>query len=250
MNAETFAAALASARTLAQVDDLAKILWTAYGNGALTDIEAENLAGLVEARRREIRPQDRTAVRAPHVPKTPTSFFPAKRHYPVSPDKHASRERRRRLAASGPMPPALACHFTTGQLAVLRIVADEVKDKGACTLPLASIAARAGVCVTLARDAIRLAAGDGILVIEERRQHRAPNKPNLIRIVSREWRCWIDRGRRGGSKFLESTGRKTFPTPENLAPACEKDNRQASDPRFRATGGDRGVVKAVGNRGG
>ena len=30
------------------------------------------------------------------------------------------------------MPPALASRFTTGQLAVLRIVADEVAAKGAC----------------------------------------------------------------------------------------------------------------------
>src|SRR3954454_3368543 len=35
--------------------------------------------------------------------------------------------RRRHLAASGPMPPALACRFTVSELAVLKIVGDEVR---------------------------------------------------------------------------------------------------------------------------
>jgi hypothetical protein len=175
-------AALSTARTLAHVDELARDLWQAYGAGKLTDAEAENLAARIEDLRRELRPQDRTAVRAPHVldlPRRTASHFPAKNKAPTSPDRAASKERRRRLAFSGPLPPALAARFTPGQVAVLRIVADEVRDKGACALPLGAIAARAGVCVTLARDAIRLAAGDGLLVIEERRQHRAPNKPNV-----------------------------------------------------------------------
>ena len=47
------------------------------------------------------------------------------------------------LAASGPMPPALAAHFTVGQLAVLRIVGDEVRANGSCALTLAEIGARA-----------------------------------------------------------------------------------------------------------
>jgi hypothetical protein len=102
--------------------------------------------------------------------------------------------------------------------------------------------------VTLARDAIRLAAGDGLLVIEERRQHRAPNKPNIVRVVSREWRTWIMRGRGGGSIFLGGTDSKVISNPENLAPACGKDMRQAHDVRFRATGGGRGGGKAVGNK--
>jgi hypothetical protein len=202
---ETFAAALAGARSLAAIDDLAKNLWAEFAAGRLTDEQAENLAGRIEDRRREIRPQDRTAVRVPDLPRTPKSFFPQKRGNPTSPDRAASKARRRRLASSGPMPPALACMYTTGQLAVLRVVADEFRDKGACGLPLGAIAARAGVCVTLARDAIRLAAGDGLLVIEERRQHRAKNLPNRVCVVSREWITWIKRGPGGGSKFLGAT---------------------------------------------
>jgi hypothetical protein len=202
---ETFTAALAGARTLARIDDLARDLWQEFAAGRLNDEQAENLAARVEDRRREIRPQDKTAVRVPDLPRIAASYFPAKNKNPTSPDRAASRARRRRLACSGPMPPALACMFTTGQLAVLRIVADEFRDKGACELPLGAIAARAGVCVTLARDAIRLAAGDGLLIVEERRQHRAKNLPNRVRVISREWITWIKRGPGGGSKFLGAT---------------------------------------------
>jgi len=44
------------------------------------------------------------------------------------------------------MPPALAAKFTQGELAVLRIVADEVRRTGSCVRTVAEIAARAGVC--------------------------------------------------------------------------------------------------------
>ena len=47
-----------------------------------------------------------------------------------SPDRQRSIERRRRLAASEPLLPQLASRFTTGELAVLRIVGDEVKAHG------------------------------------------------------------------------------------------------------------------------
>src|SRR3978361_1666639 len=64
-------------------------------------------------------------------------------------------ERRRRLAASGPMPPALAARFSTGELAALRIVADEVQARGRCELCLDAIAARAGGARSTAKRALR-----------------------------------------------------------------------------------------------
>jgi len=36
--------------------------------------------------------------------------------------------------------------FTTGELAVLKIVTDEVRDRGQCARPVDAIAARAGIC--------------------------------------------------------------------------------------------------------
>ena len=192
-----FGAALGAARTLASVDDIARALWAAYGAGTVTDDDAERTGAAIEDARRRIRPADTVRVRAPAVPLAAVSMFPPRRRRCVSPDRAASRDRRRRLAYSGPLPPALAAGFTTGQLAALRIVADEVRMRGACALPLCEIAARAGVGVTTARNALRLAAGDGLLLIVERRRHGAPSLPNVVRIVSREWTVWIARAGRG-----------------------------------------------------
>ena len=92
------------------------------------------------------------------------------------------------------MPPQLANQFTTGELAALRIVADAVRDRGFCILTLGEIAARAGVCVTTARNALRTAAREGLVTIEERRRDKRPNLANVVRVVSREWKTWIERG--------------------------------------------------------
>jgi hypothetical protein len=187
-----FTAALERARTLAHVDDIARDLWRAYGAGMIGDGDAERVTAHIEEARLRIRPADTVRARAPGVRLGAVSMFAA-----------------RRLAYSGPLPPALAAGFTLGQLAVLRIVADEVRAKGTCELALEAIAARAGVCVTLARNAIRLAAGDGLLLIVERRRHGASSLTNVVRIISREWRAWVMH-RGGGSKMANPSDNKSF----------------------------------------
>jgi hypothetical protein len=226
----SFDGALSAARTLTHVNDLAHELWQAYGAGKITDTEAENLAARIEDRRREIRPQDRTAVRAPQVPRVAKSFFPPKRRYSSSPDRAASRARRRDHALSGPLPYPLARHFTDGQLATLRIVGDEVRAKGFCDLTIGEIAARAGVCANTARDAIRAAALDGLVTIEERRRHRAKNLSNVVRIISREWKVWIERGRRIGSNRFESTDNKGLQPSKNQSSCGKKGKGDRATP--------------------
>ncbi len=184
-------AAIEDARTLAQMDALSRQVWQGHGSGVLADDEAQGLAERLHARRGSIR----EGIRPVGIPAGRASLFPA-RARSISPDRAASRDRRRLLACSGPMPPALAARFTTGQLAVLRIVADEVAAKGVCGLCIDAIAARAGVCRRLAQAAIRLAAGDGLLTVEERRHEGRKNSPNLVRIISREWQAWMRRGQR------------------------------------------------------
>ena len=187
----TMTAAIDGARTLAQMDELSRQVWQGHGSGALADEEAQALAERLHGRRSAIR----EGIRSVSIPAGRASLFPPRRSV-TSPDKAMSRDRRRLLACSGPMPPALASRFTTGQLAVLRIVADEVAAKGVCGLCVDAIAARAGVCRRLAQGAIRLAEGDGLLTIEERRHEGRKNSPNLVRIISREWQTWMLRGRK------------------------------------------------------
>jgi hypothetical protein len=209
MFVDTIEAAIGGTKAHARLNDLAQDLWKTWGAGTITDAEAERLGALLETQRGKIRLLDTTAARAPHVPRQiGVSVFPLKRRASYSPDRAASMTRRRRLAASGPMPPALAARFTTGELAALRIVADEVRERGSCSLTMGEIAARAGVSTCTARNGIRGAARDGLVTVEERRRHMAPNLSNVVRVISREWRTWIERTpklRGGGSKKFEST---------------------------------------------
>jgi hypothetical protein len=82
-----------------------------------------------------------------------------------------------------------------GELAALRIVSDEVREKGHCDRTLGEIAARAGIGRTSAQNAMRPAATMGLLTVQERRREGQKNLPNVVRIVSREWQLWIKRGR-------------------------------------------------------
>lgn len=224
MEAQAALATIAGARTLAQLEACSRAVWPAWSAGRLSDAQAQSLAEAIEARRRAVRGLDTVAIRVPTVAAAAQAvgrprWFPPKRKRAVSPDRRASLERRRLLAASGVMPPALASRFTVGELAALRIVADEVRDKGACRLPLGAIAARAGIGATTARNGLREAAAQGLLTIEERRR-RGPNLPNVVRVISAEWIAWIVRGGRakaaspsfegGGSKKPETTGSHSY----------------------------------------
>ena len=62
-----------------------------------------------------------------------------------SPNRKASRDRRRMLGGSSALPDNLRPHYTEGQRAVLCVIAFEIKHHGVCDLPIDAIAARAGV---------------------------------------------------------------------------------------------------------
>jgi hypothetical protein len=101
------------------------------------------------------------------------------------------------------MPPALACKFTVGELAVLRIVGDEVRQHGHCDRCVDEIAARAGVCRSMVKNAIREAARLGLLTVQERRREGRRNLPNVVRIVAKEWTTWLARGGRSTRSAAE-----------------------------------------------
>jgi hypothetical protein len=211
--AQQLAGAIAAA-PLSTLDDLSRDVWRALAAGMLDDTDAQQLAEVIHARRTVARALE-TAGRAQEGRPGPArswSYFPPPRP-PQGPQSRArSLVRRRRLAASGPLPPHLAARFTCGELAALRIVADQVRASGgrhvmtgSCARTLPEIAARAGVSVSTARNAIRTAARLGLLTVEERRRHCAPNLANVVRIVSAEWLAWLVRGR--GFKNLNPTDR-------------------------------------------
>jgi len=181
-----------------ELDRLAQEVWAAHGAGAIDDATAQAAAEAIQARRKaEAKP-------SPFL--SSTSSVPGcgrqKPKRPTSPDRRASIERRRRLVASGPLPPPMAARFTWGEQAVMRIVGDECRQHGCCALHIDAIAARAGVHRTTVQNALREAQGRGpipgqpIVTVQERRRRGQRSLTNIIRIVSTEWTDWLRKGRR------------------------------------------------------
>src|SRR5918997_3195745 len=214
MFADQMSAAINAARPLTRLDDLSKVIWQGFSAHAVTDDQAQALPSLIHPRRLVVRGE----VKPIGIPPGRPSIFPPRR-LQRPPLRSVAIARRRHLAASGPMPPSVACKFTVGELAALRIVTDEVREKGHCNRTIAEIAARAGVCRTTAQNAIRAAAAMGLLTVQERRRQGQKNLPNVIRIVSREWLQWIRRGGySGGRSVSKSIGfKKLDPTDKRFS---------------------------------
>src|SRR3954453_20549647 len=94
---------------------VASLLWRAYAAGQVSEAEAQVLSDLIEAKRVIPVPPTRPRLRVGSRPRTPESLA-----------------RRRRWAASGALPPALAARFTLAEIAVLAVVAAEVLRHSRC----------------------------------------------------------------------------------------------------------------------
>src|SRR3954449_7816830 len=202
---DQMAAAIDGARTLTRLDHLSRSIWQGLTAGAVADDDAQALAERLHARRGVVRGE----IKPVGIPPGRPSLFPPRR-LQRTPQRPVAIARRRHLAASGPMPPALACKFTVSELAVLRIIGDEVRLHGCCDRCVDELAARAGVCRRMVQNAIREAARLGLVTIEERRREGCRNLPNVVRIASKEWTIWLARG-----------GRATRPQAEPLT-GCKK----------------------------
>src|SRR5215207_6570584 len=227
MFCDQMTAAIDGARTLTRLDHLSRSIWQGVTAGAVADDEAQALAERLHARRSVLRGE----IKPVGVPVGRPSIFPPRR-LQRAPQRPVAIARRRHLAASGPMPPALACKFTVSELAVLRIVGDEVRQHGQCDRCVDEIAARAGVCRRMVQNAIREAARLGLLTVEERRREGRRNLPNVIRVVSKEWMVWLARGGRASRPAAEPLiGVK------KITPTDRTDKREPSrmsEPSFAA----------------
>jgi hypothetical protein len=238
--------------------------WVKHTHGRLTVDEYKNLqeAGLarmgeLENPQVETRPKPRQAPShspraAAHSPRaSPVKASPVGRgggrpRQPRSPERQRRLNRKRRLAASGPLPPALASRYTEGERAVLRIVGDDCRDKGCCTDSINEIAARAGVRRTTVQNTLRTARRPEermprLIDVRQRRRHGEKSLTNVIRIVSAEWRLWLTKG--GG--FKKSNTAETMPVqnrnhpgPMGIGPLWQQyskpyDPGSESDPRWR-----------------
>ena len=162
------------------------------------------------------------------------------------------RERRRRWAASGRLPPGLAAKFTHAEQGVLALVAAEVVRRGDCRLAVGHIAAIVGVSETTVRNAIREARKLGLVTVEERPVTGFRNLPNIVRIVSAEWTAWLRLARKssipqgGGCKSPQRTPTQVPDLGESRKPGPSKGCRQAAGDLDRS---GQSRIRAVGRTG-
>src|SRR5215212_5714458 len=150
-----------------ELPKLSAQLWKAYAAGQVTETQASEISERIETRK-ALPAQERTPRRrVGSRPRTPESM-----------------ERRRRWAYSNRLPRQLKASFTVGELAVLAVIATEVERGGTCTLPNDQIAAIAGVCRSMVKNALREARARGLVSIEERRKTPRYNAPNVVRIIA------------------------------------------------------------------
>jgi hypothetical protein len=173
--------------------DIGRQLWQSWGAGSIGDGEAEYLTSCIERRRplgRRTAPGYATPL-GKLTSRIGSRFTP--RQPQRSPNRKASRDRRRMLGGSSALPDNLRQHYTEGQRAVLCIVAGEVKHHSICDLPIDKIAALAGVCRTTVQTTMHEARRLGHITITERPQHGRKSLTNIAQIRSPEWRVWVCR---------------------------------------------------------
>jgi hypothetical protein len=101
--------------------------------------------------------------------------------------------------------------YTSGETAVLTVIARECQRKGTCDLAYARIADLAGICLTTVKNAIRTARRNRALFVQERRVPGRKNLTNIITIFSKEWKDWIKRSGIGGKKMPAYTNEDKQP---------------------------------------
>ena len=229
MIVEEMAAAIRTCARAA-LDDVMRALWAAHAAGQVTDDEAESLSVVIEARRgtshaarammgsagspgiegRQTVPplsaEEGFTASPQNLPVRPVLISPdlgRLRGVRVSlipcPKRAEARERSRRWASAGRMPPNIAMKFTTGEQAALGVIAFEFAKRQFCDKSHREIGDVAGVSESTVKRAIRQARKLGLLTVQERRLSRYRNDTNVIRIIGKAWLAWIDlRGARGG----------------------------------------------------
>src|SRR5215212_6565690 len=140
-----------------------------------------------------------------------------------------SMERRRRWAASGALPPALASRFTLAEQAVLAVIAAEHRKRDDCRLTNKEVADVAGVSITTVKNALRAARVLNLLTIEERRLTAFRNASNVVRVVDPSWHTWLRLG--GGGKSVSRS-----PTQLKIPTLAQRNGLRAAEGQGARTG--------------
>ncbi len=165
-------------------DDVVRQLYRDAAGGRITLEEASAVHEAIEARRMATKD-------APRPMRRPSLFPVRKPQRPRAPGEVVAR--RRRVAASGALPPSIAALFTPAETAALAIVAAEVRRHGRCELALDVIAAIAGCSRSTVKNALRSAVVHGLVAVSVRPVRGAKNRTNVVTIVDPAWSAWLRR---------------------------------------------------------
>ncbi|MEW6454410.1 MAG: hypothetical protein AB1490_27475, partial [Pseudomonadota bacterium] len=132
-----FQKAIDAARSSEALDAICKQVSLWWGDGRLTDSDADALLERIQ--------RLRGTQRAPAKPLAASRSMPRRHRLRSKAELDACRRRKRTLASDGSMPPQLRENYTEGERAVLWVIAAEVRAKGTCVLTIGEIADRAGV---------------------------------------------------------------------------------------------------------
>ena len=175
--------AVEAAHTLSDISGLERTIWRAAWPNYVNDADAQELAQVLHNKKRKFTSSVNSAAR-------PIGFAKPKARI-TGPKKAAAIARRRRLASCWPLPPHLTSHFTTCELAALRVIADDMKRHGVCTMFNDKIAAIAGTCRTIVKSALRKARALRLLTVDERRRAGQRSLTNVVRFLCTAWKQWI-----------------------------------------------------------
>ena len=193
MLSEHIEAALRGSLTGPALEDIARAMWGALGEGLLSWEEAGRLDELVR--------EHRARMAALGGQRGPVGVFAAVAAAVKARAAPAAQLRPPGVAGAAPgrgvlggMPSSLARLFTPGQVAVLSVVGREAaRGRPTCELPLSQIEALAGVGRTTAQEALRLAKGLGLVWVRERRRRGERSETNVVTVLSKGWWRWLKR---------------------------------------------------------
>jgi hypothetical protein len=120
------------------------------------------------------------------------SRFP-ERVYQRSPDKAASLERKHLFGGMRVLPDHIGRKCTEGVRAVAAVIGLEWKRCGSVSMYVDTIVAKAGLSRSMWHVASRALQKMGMIEVIEDRDDKRPNGKNTVRILSEQWRKWINR---------------------------------------------------------
>ena len=237
------------ALTPAQLDEAALAVSRALSEETIGETEAQQFYERIDGRRpkRAKWPAPFMESLGKHTPRAVSRFEPRKRS--KSPDREASKARRRKFGGCGALPATLRQFYSEGQRAVLAIISLECRGHGACTLSVNEIGARAGAGHTLVQNTLREARRNGHIRVQERPRRGQKHLTNRVTITAPDWQAWNKKyvAKQGGSGF--TFAKEVGPTKNNYikkAGAVKSDSAELGNPIKAAVTAERPPSPTIG----